>query len=246
MQAISRRRRTRPRFASFRSCVVGRSLKFRCSVAVQALDQLGAGVIISESDRRVVEMNRAAGSIVGLEDGLVIRNGLLSAGRVFETTKLVRLILAAAASGKIGATAGRMLIGRSEDRPAYVLTVAPLRVDAAVDDRRLAMIVVVDPERHSPSEKDLAEFFGLSPAEARLAAALLTGKTLSKIAADFGVRLPTLRTQLGSILRKVGAERQSDLVRILSSTGIGSVSLAAGWLNVTLEALQLTLSLAVV
>jgi DNA-binding CsgD family transcriptional regulator len=71
----------------------------------------------------------------------------------------------------------------------------------------------------------------LSPAEARLAAALLTGKTLAQIAAGAGVRITTLRTQLGSILRKVGAERQSDLIRILSSTGIGTVCFSAGWFN---------------
>jgi len=47
-------------------------------------------------------------------------------------------------------------------------------------------MVVVDPQRHSPAAEDLAEFFGLSPAEARLAGALLTGKTLAQIAAGTG------------------------------------------------------------
>jgi DNA-binding CsgD family transcriptional regulator len=84
----------------------------------------------------------------------------------------------------------------------------------------------------------------LSPAEARLAAGLVTGKTLSQIAASTGVRITTLRTQLGSILRKVGAGRQSDLVRILSITGIGSVSLKVVCFDFALEALQIPLSLA--
>jgi len=139
-----------------------------------------------------------------------------------------------------------MLVERGDDLPPYVLTVAPLRTDVAVDHPPYTLIVVVDPERHCPSDKDLAEFFGLSPAEARLAAALLTGKTLSQIAAGTGVRITTLRTQLGSILRKVGAERQSDLIRILSSTGIGSVSLAAGWLDIAVTVAQLPLSLAAI
>jgi DNA-binding CsgD family transcriptional regulator len=110
--------------------------------------------------------------------------------------------------------------------------------------RPLALIVVVDPERHSPSESCVVDLFGLSPAEARLAAALMTGKRLSAIAADLGVQVTTVRSQLGSILKKVGVKRQSDLVRILSSAGIGSVSLAAGWLDVVLEALEMPLSLA--
>jgi DNA-binding CsgD family transcriptional regulator len=212
-------------------------------VAVQALDQLAAGVIVTDSGAAVVEMNRAGESIVRSEDGLLIREDRLCARRVFETTKIEKLISAATAEGKPGAAAGRMLIGRSDALPAYVLTVAPLRAGFAINERRLALVVVVDPVRHAPSETDLAEFFGLSPAEARLAAAMMAGKRLSAIAADRGVQITTVRTQLASILKKVGVKRQSDLLRVLSSTGIGSVSLAAGWLDVALDLLQLPLSL---
>jgi DNA-binding CsgD family transcriptional regulator len=203
--------------------------KWRHSVALGVLDQLSAGVIIASNGGQVIEMNRAAASIVRLEDGLSIRDGRLCASRVFETAKVAKLIAGATVGAKSDATAARMLVGRCDGLPPYVLTVSPLRTNKAVDDRRIALIVIVDPQRHSPSEMDLAELFGLSPAEARLAVALLTGKTLSQIAVSTGVRITTLRTQLGSVLRKVGAERQSDVIRILSSTGIGSVSLSAGW-----------------
>jgi DNA-binding CsgD family transcriptional regulator len=213
-------------------------------IALQALDQLAAGVIVTDGGAGVVEMNRAGEAIVRLEDGLVIRNDRLCARRVFETTKIGKLISAATVEGKPDAAAGRMLIGRGDALPAYVLTVAPLRTGFAADERRLALVVVVDPVRHAPSETDLAEFFGLSPAEARLAAAMMAGKRLSAIAADRGVQITTVRTQLVSILKKVGVKRQSDLLRILSSTGIGSVSFAAGWLDVALDLLQLPLSLA--
>jgi len=78
------------------------------------------------------------------------------------------------------------------------------------------MILVGAPENHAPAERDVAEVFGFSPAESRLAAALVAGRTLSGIAASSGVRITTLRTQLSSILRKTGAKRQVDLIRILS------------------------------
>jgi DNA-binding NarL/FixJ family response regulator len=79
------------------------------------------------------------------------------------------------------------------------------------------MVVIVDPEDLSPSERDLADLFGLSPAESRLAAALTTGKRLSDIVAASGLQITTLRTQFSSILRKVGVEWQADLARVLSS-----------------------------
>jgi DNA-binding NarL/FixJ family response regulator len=51
----------------------------------------------------------------------------------------------------------------------------------------------------------------------------MTGKTLRDVASASGVRITTLRTQLSSLLRKVGVNRQIDLVRVLSRIpGIGS------------------------
>jgi DNA-binding NarL/FixJ family response regulator len=47
----------------------------------------------------------------------------------------------------------------------------------------------------------------------------MQGRKLSDIAGESGVEVTTLRTQLSSILRKVGVERQVDLVRVLSSIG---------------------------
>ncbi|HEY1432525.1 MAG TPA: hypothetical protein VGF39_12980, partial [Stellaceae bacterium] len=72
------------------------------------------------------------------------------------------------------------------------------------------------------SEGELIDLFGLSRAEARLAAGLMTGKNLTEIAGEVGLQVATLRTQLRSILKKVGAKRQSDLVRIFANAGIGS------------------------
>jgi DNA-binding CsgD family transcriptional regulator len=190
----------------------------------------------------VVEMNRAAEAIVQLEDGLLVRDGRCCARRVFETTKVANLI-AGATEGKSRAAGGRMMIGRFDGLPPYVLTVTPLPADL-VDGRRLAMIVLVDPARHCPSERDLTELFGLSPAEARVAAALLMGKSLSNIAATIGVQITTVRTQLRSILRKVGVKRQFDLVRMLSGTGISSITLSACWCDTALAVAQIPLSFA--
>lgn len=244
MPTMLGRRRLRARRAVASSFAEVHRRRWMSSVAVQALEQLDAGVIVTDSCAEVVEINRAAQAMVQLEDGLLIRNDRLCARRAFETGKLIKLITGATVEGESAAALGRMLIGRCDGLPAYVLSVAPLRTRLAVDDRRFAMVVVVDPTRHSPSEKDLAEFFGLTPAEGRLAAALLTGKSPSEIADNFGVRITTVRSQLSSVLRKVGAERQSDLIRILSSTGVGAVPLAVGWFDVALETLQIPLLLA--
>jgi DNA-binding CsgD family transcriptional regulator len=121
-----------------------------------------------------------------------------------------------------------MLVGRRGGRVGYILTVAPLGVELAVRERPLAMILVADPDGRTPSESDLAEFFGLSPAESRLTVALLAGKTMREAATDFGVRITTLRTQLSSILRKVGVNRQAELIRVLSNIPVSPASPSEG------------------
>ena len=96
----------------------------------------------------------------------------------------------------------------------------PVGADVTVYGRSLVMILFTDPDECSPSERDLAVFFGLSPAESRLAVALLAGKKLSEVAMEFGVQITTLRTQLSSILQKTGVTRQVDLIRLLSNVTV--------------------------
>ena len=80
--------------------------------AVQALDQLNAGIVITGSCAEVVEINRSAKAIVQLEDGLLIRNDRLCAKRAFETGKIMKLIAAATVECGSAAT-----VGRHADRP---------------------------------------------------------------------------------------------------------------------------------
>jgi DNA-binding CsgD family transcriptional regulator len=238
MPAFSRRKRFRSRrFAGWSHAEI-HSRRSMSSIALRALDQLCAGVIVTDNSGLVIEMNRAAEAIGQLGDGVLIREGRLCARRVFETARLAKLI-AGATEEQSRAAGGRMVIGRCDGLPPYVLAVLPLHA-GPVDDRRFAMIIVVDAARYVPSEKDLADLFGLSPAEARVAAALMTGKSLTDIAATSRVQITTVRTQLRYILRKVGVKRQFDLVRVLSSTGIGSsIPLSVWWFDAALVAAQI-------
>lgn len=189
---------------------MGRTL----SAANQALQYLSVGVVLADADGHVLEMNELAGDILRLKDGLQIRDGRLTALRSFESTKLAAIV-----AGKSNSADGHLLIGRRDDRRPYAVTVAPLNADEGSLGRRIAMILIVNPDWRNPSERSVAELFGLSPAESRLAAALMKGRKLREIARDAGVEITTLRTQLSSILKKVGVARQVDLVRMLSSIG---------------------------
>ena len=193
-----------------------RELGWKSAAALRALDQVAAGVIITDAKGTAVDMNRAAENVLCREDGLLVRQGKSCAQRIFDHEKLARAI-AVAANAKTAAAVARMLVGRRGGRVSYMLTVAPLGVELAVYERPLAMILVADPDARTPSERDLAASFGLSRAESRLTAALLAGKRLHEVAADSGVQITTVRTQLSSVLREVGVSRQAELIRVLSN-----------------------------
>ena len=69
--------------------------------------------------------------------------------------------------------------------------------------------------------QDRPSFF-LTRAEARLALHLAAGRSLACAAEAFGVRLTTLRSQLGQIYCKTGTNRQVELVALLHRSELAS------------------------
>jgi DNA-binding CsgD family transcriptional regulator len=188
---------------------------YRPAIAGAGFDQVAAGVLFANGDGTLVEANSAGERILRSGEGLTIRNGQICARRSFETAKLSCLIAkAAAASGPSG---GCMLIARDNGRSPYIVRVAPVCTGAAGYALPMAMILISVPDENHISERELAELYGLSRSEVRLAIALAGGKRMIELAGEFGVQITTLRTQLSAILRKCEIERQSDLVRLISS-----------------------------
>ena len=66
-----------------------------------------------------------------------------------------------------------------------------------------------------PPIDNLRSLYRLTPAEAKLACALATGKTIAQCSVDRGVSVNTTKTQLNALLGKTGLHRQVDLVRLL-------------------------------
>ena len=73
-----------------------------------------------------------------------------------------------------------------------------------------------------------ARAYGLSPQESRLAAALARRGDLQAAAQDTGIAYETARKTIGSAMRKVGAARQTDLVRRILSAAAGGVRIPGG------------------
>jgi DNA-binding CsgD family transcriptional regulator len=88
-------------------------------------------------------------------------------------------------------------MGAFGPQPAALLTVALPRTDAEVDPTLLGSM------------------FELTPAEVRLANAIMKGEDMARIATAQRVSITTVRTQLKSIFSKTHTHRQAELVELL-------------------------------
>jgi DNA-binding CsgD family transcriptional regulator len=198
-------------------------LEKKADSASEALDRIPIGFLVVDATGKVLMSNRVAQGILGLNDGLALgRNGLVTS-RQGETDRLRGLIQSAisAGAGKGLGSGGMMRVPRPSLRRSFQVLVTPLRSGTAVfwPEGAAAAIFVSDPEgRIEPSDKLLGKLFGLTPAEARLAGALMQGNSLTDAADEFHLSRNTVRAQLRSILNKTATRRQGELMRLLWSS----------------------------
>jgi DNA-binding CsgD family transcriptional regulator/PAS domain-containing protein len=183
----------------------------------QLLDRLPLGAIVADKDRRVVFANAAAHDILAAGDGLSLVEGRLQAARAFETNALSTHLRHAARDVAPSDTAAAVLVARPSGKRAFALQVVPLRPVRADEDIAAARMTVFLADldgRIGALAPRLMQLFGLSKAEARVAAGVVEGHRLPEIARDCAVRMATVRTQLRAALKKIGVARQADLVRV--------------------------------
>jgi DNA-binding CsgD family transcriptional regulator len=111
-----------------------------------------------------------------------------------------------------------VIIPCESDRP-----LALYRVASSDGDGRSGNVIflIVDLEVvPQPNPETLRRIFGLTPAEARLAAKIGRGETLNKIARENGVCIATLRSQLAAIFGKTRTCRQTELAMLLARIAI--------------------------
>jgi DNA-binding CsgD family transcriptional regulator len=183
------------------------------------LDTLPQPLFALDVNGRILLANAKAEAFLNAADGLRAEGGSLVCMRTAEQARLDRLIEEAGLVA-VAATTGWTRISRGDGGPPYAVFVAPFR---AADEELLAssarvLVIIHDPaERRSADLRMLMGLYGLTEAEARLASALSGGHNLESAARALGIRMTTVRSELKSVFRKVGVNRQQDLVRLLTS-----------------------------
>ena len=202
------------------TAAVSRALGFAAAdAALEAFEISQSAAVLLNRRAEVIRTNSAA-------DRLLTRDLRICARRLTSADPSATAAIERALHRLLWSTQGDALIPpipmpRRALPPilAYPIRLAKITQHVFTDCH--AVVLLVEPGvRSKPQEAALRAAFGLSPAEARLAARLATGETLSAICDDLGIAKETGRRELKTIFAKTGARRQHELVALTASLEI--------------------------
>ena len=173
------------------------------------LDSLAYAIIVVTPHAKVLSVNRAADRVLRRGDGLAVRKGVLGLARGSNAALHAALQRAASAEGQV---AHSQVVARPPDRTPYLITICPMPRAGHL------MILFRDPDVEDVSLMGrLRGLFGLTLAEAAVAADLAKGASPADIAVRRGVGHNTLKTQLTAIMGKMNCHRQAEIAAIVAA-----------------------------
>jgi DNA-binding CsgD family transcriptional regulator len=188
------------------------------------LDRNAAAVVFLDERKHVVFVNRAAQALQTDGDGIRLRSDGVMLPRKQDNERLQELIaqvLSPIALPGSAPAGGAMRAMRPSGKRPYGILVGPVsqRYPVMSTLRPAVCIVVTDPDRQMPLPCDrLQTAFGLTEAEAKLAALLAAGEGLRIAAEKLEITYGTARTRLAEIFQKTDTRRQGELIRLLLAT----------------------------
>jgi DNA-binding CsgD family transcriptional regulator len=199
-----------------RSALMSARLQFeRARAAGETLTALGLAAMILDNEGKVLSANQM---IESLPACLIWR----ARGRIAladgGADKLLRESIAAIEDNS-GPLVRSFPLRDAEGRAAMVAHVIPIRRAARDIFFRGAVALVLTPVAlpQAPPIDLVRSLFDLTPAEARVARGLASGKTVDDISSDGGVSPNTVRTQVRRVLEKTGCGRQAEVVALLTA-----------------------------
>lgn len=171
------------------------------------MDEIDYGVLVVRHPGRVVHMNHAARLTLAREHPLEVVGSQLRA-RLPEDDLPVREALAAAAGRH-----RRCMLSLGPAGARVNVVVVPLPSSADVPEGATLLMFNKRQVCEELSVEAFARCHGLTGTETQVLKGLCAGARPAEVAQTQGVRLSTVRTQIGSIRAKTGAPTLRDLVQ---------------------------------
>jgi DNA-binding CsgD family transcriptional regulator len=189
-------------------------LQAKVDLGAMAIDALSLSLWVVNATGGILHLNAEAERLQhDPKNGLIAKTGRLSCPHPTDKQRLAGLLTTATQSPAIG---GALRLHGEATRQVFVLPLpatSPLNRDWQIP---LALVLVMNNDTKLPTLQLLGALYGLTPAELRVAAALVSGNSLEAYAQQAGVTLNTLYTQVKSMYRKTGTSRQGELLALLN------------------------------
>lgn len=170
-----------------------------------ALDELDYGILLLDANSQVLHLNRRARRLLEANHPLQLLAAHLRTRDPRETAILHDALQVVAGRGL------RKLLSFGEGASRQLAALVPVETGVA------ALMLGKDRVCEDLSIQAFARTFSLTSAETRVLVALGSGARPTEIARDQGVKLSTIRTQIGAIREKTGAEGITALVRLVAA-----------------------------
>lgn len=192
--------------------------------ANEALNHVAVGIFLLDDQCRVLFRNRRAEELLAEADGIsVSREGVLRGEKPQQTQAMRTIIDTAITSATTGTRqpTEAVALSRSSGRRSLFAVACPLGRGPARPGEPVVGLFVTDPERRlSAAAEAVAQLYGLSPAETRLALALARGLRLDEIADEFGISRNTVSYTMKNLFRKTETDRQADLISLFIASPV--------------------------
>lgn len=178
-----------------------------------ALERLPYGIAWLDAGSRIVWISPSAESLLAAADGLGIQASRLRCADPQLDRQLCTAVQRAtrALPGREGSW---FQIPRRRQPTPWLLSILPGALPSSGRDAPHALAIIQDGNGPAlPHVLQLQHFYGLTPAEARLALGLLNNDTLAEYAARQHLSLATVKTHLRNLFAKTGTHRQAELLR---------------------------------
>jgi DNA-binding CsgD family transcriptional regulator len=189
-----------------------RSRRRRVEEQKRALEIAGVPALGLDRRGRVVWVTASASAIVAQQDGLEIDAGRLAAQNRPADEAIGEAIRSIGADLATGGPAS-VHVPRPSGARAYALLLAPIGQEEAAP----ILAAIVDFAARDPTfAPRLERLFGLSRAEAEVAALLASGVRPAAIARERRVSITTVRAQIRSIVEKTATDGLSEFITMVA------------------------------
>ncbi len=178
-----------------------------------------SGVLLASASRHLAA-DAAEGAVLWNDAGTLVCRDQMDTARLAVAVR--RLSAPFSPLHLDGSTRDTMAVADAKGRPIPV-TLCRIELDGVADgevqERGPACVLVqllCRADERAIDEHMLRKVFGLTTAEARVAAQIVRGLPPKRIAVRLGIAVHTVRSQLKAVFAKTGTSRQAELVLVLA------------------------------